>query len=111
MATGLGRDIPLGRLGMVTPRGMLGKLGKVGRLGMVMPLGKLGGLTPLGSELSTEGMVGNLGRVPGISSVTRPVDDRMEGPESRVALMRRRMERCDEGGTLSRSEGGENERR
>ncbi len=79
MATALGSDIPLGRLGMVMPRGMLGKLGKVGRLGMVMPLGKLGGLTPLGRELSKAGMVtprgmlGNLGRVPGISVATRPI--------------------------------------
>lgn len=61
MATGLGRDTPLGRLAMF----MLGKLDK---LGMVKPLGKLGGLTPLGRELSRAGMVGNLGRVPGISA-------------------------------------------
>lgn len=33
---------------------------------MVMPLGKLGGLRPLGREPSRAGMVGNLGRVPGI---------------------------------------------
>ena len=57
MATGLGRDNPLGRLGMV----MLGKLNK---LGMVMPLGELGGLMPVGSELSGAGTVGNRGRVP-----------------------------------------------
>lgn len=46
---------------------MLGKLDKLGR---VMPLGKLGGLTPLGRELRRAGMVGNLGRVPGISAWT-----------------------------------------
>lgn len=65
---------------MFTPRGMLGKLGKVGILGMVMPLGKLGGLMPLGRELSRAGMVGNLGRVPGISAaVTRLTEGWMEG--------------------------------
>lgn len=95
MSTGLGSDIPLGRLGMFTPRGMLGKLGKVGRLGIVMPRGKLGGLMPLGRELRTAGMVGNLGRVPGISTVTWL----MESPEEE--------EDGDEGGTLRRSKGGE----
>lgn len=43
-------------------------LGKLDKLGMVMPLGKVGGLTPLGREPSRAGMVGNLGRVPGISA-------------------------------------------
>lgn len=57
---------------------MLGKLGKVGRLGMVMPLGKLGGLMPLGRELSRAGMVGNLGRVPGMSVVTWLIGGRMD---------------------------------
>lgn len=80
MATALGSDTPLGRLGMVMPLGILGKLGRVGILGMVMPLGKLGGLMPRGSELSSAGTVtprgrlGNLGRVPGISR-------RRRGPE------------------------------
>lgn len=46
---------------------MLGKLDKLGR---VMPLGKLGGLMPLGRELSRAGMVGILGRVPGILAWT-----------------------------------------
>lgn len=68
MTMGLGSDTPLGRLGMFTPRGMLGKLG---RLGMVMPRGRLGGLMPLGSEPSSAGTVGNLGRVPGISAAAR----------------------------------------
>lgn len=77
----LGSDIPLGKLGMVTPRGIVGKLGRVGILGMVIPLGKLGGLMPRGKEFSSAGMVtprgklGNLGRVPGISGEKR------RGPE------------------------------
>lgn len=49
MATGLGSDIPLGRLGMFI-------------------LGKLGGRTPLGRELRRTGTLGSLGRVPGIST-------------------------------------------
>ncbi len=69
MATDLGSDIPLGRLGVVIPRGILVKLDKV------MPLGKLGGLMPRGRELSTAGMVGNLGRVPGICAATRMTED------------------------------------
>lgn len=49
MATGLGSDIPLGRLGMFI-------------------LGKLGGRTPLGRELRRTGTLGSLGRVAGIST-------------------------------------------
>lgn len=66
MTTARGSDIPLGRLGMVTLRGMIGKLG------IVIPLGKLGGLMPRGRELRKVGiftpcgMLGNM-EVPGIT--------------------------------------------
>lgn len=60
MATGLGSDIPLGRLGMFI-------------------LGKLGGRTPLGRELRRTGTLGSLGRVPSISTWLK--DGRCEGEE------------------------------
>lgn len=99
ITTGLGRVTPRVRLDMFTPRGMLGKLGKVG---MVMPLGKLGGLMPLGSELSRAGMVGNLGRVPGISAeVTWLTEGWMDVAVLRGRRRRKRMQQWD---------GGESER-
>lgn len=79
---------------------MLGKLGKVGILGMVMPLGKLGGLMPLGRELSRAGMVGNLGRVPGISAVVTWLTEGWM--DVAVLRRRRRMQQWDGGGESER---------
>lgn len=56
-------------------------LGKLDKLGMVTPLGILGGLTPLGREPSRAGMVGNLGRVPGISAWMTEEDAAADGDE------------------------------